>query len=258
MTPEFDPPFTVRSPDGTRLAVYRAGAPDAPVVHAVHGFASSAVLNWQTSGWVRVLVRAGFAVLAHDQRGHGASDAPHDPEAYTMTALSADAAAVQDAVGVRPSLYLGYSLGARVGWRLGLDEPERSEALFLGGMPLGNSMRGFDADAARAVLAGRDVALDRLTRAYLDMAAAVQGNDPAALIALADGLRLADPVEVPPSPPRLRGLAVGEDDGLLADNRTIAEQIGVALTVLPGRGHISAVTSRPFKDAVLAVLGAGA
>ncbi|MGO3885224.1 MAG: alpha/beta fold hydrolase [Mycetocola sp.] len=256
MLPEFLPPQLITAPDGVRIATYSAGDSNAPVIHAVHGFASSAILNWQTAGWVRVLVRAGFRVVAHDQRGHGASDSSTDPAFYSMDALVNDARAVQDSLAIRPHLYLGYSLGARVGWRLGLEDPARSEAIALGGMPLGNSLRGFDATAAREVLAGTREHADRLTDAYLSMARAATGNSPEALVALAEGLRSSAAVTAAPWPDRLHLLAVGDADPLLADNRELAEVTGAELVVLPGRNHINAVTSRPFKDAILALLGA--
>ncbi len=49
------------SPDGLPIATYDFGDPDAPVVVAVHGFASGALLNWHASGWTRDLLRAGTA-----------------------------------------------------------------------------------------------------------------------------------------------------------------------------------------------------
>ncbi len=104
------------SPDGLKLATYDFGDPDAPVVVAVHGFASGAVLNWHASGWTRDLVRAGYRVVALDQRGHGASSKPHDPAAYSMDLLVADVTTVVDTYLLDDVAFLGYSLGARVGW----------------------------------------------------------------------------------------------------------------------------------------------
>ena len=74
----------VYSPDGMQLATYEFGDPAAPTVIVVHGFASSAVANWHLTGWTRDLTRAGSHVIAIDQRGHGASDKPHSPAAYTL------------------------------------------------------------------------------------------------------------------------------------------------------------------------------
>ena len=90
------------SSEGYRIATYdhaaEGGAADAPVVLAVHGFASSAYANWQATGWERELGRAGYRVISFDQRGHGASDKPHDPGAYRQSASEARF----DAPGGRP------------------------------------------------------------------------------------------------------------------------------------------------------------
>ena len=81
-----DPQFVMVG-DGYRIATYEWGPADAPTVLLVHGFASSARDNWVNTGWVRDLLRAGYRVLAVDQRGHGASDKPHVAEAYALGAV---------------------------------------------------------------------------------------------------------------------------------------------------------------------------
>ena len=45
---------------------------------------------------MRDLTRAGFRVLGVDQRGHGASDKPHEPRDYAMDALVGDLVTVLD------------------------------------------------------------------------------------------------------------------------------------------------------------------
>jgi pimeloyl-ACP methyl ester carboxylesterase len=124
LTPEIPPARAVISPDNTKIATYEFGDPDAPTVFAVHGFASSALLNWHSTGWIRDLVRADFHVIAIDQRGHGASDKPHSPDAYTMGALVEDVLAVLDTFMLDEVAYVGYSLGARVGWEAAREQPE--------------------------------------------------------------------------------------------------------------------------------------
>src|SRR5699024_964237 len=123
LIPEIPQPQYVMSQEGFRLATYTWGDEDAPVVIAVHGFASSCRDNWVNTGWVSRLVRSGFRVLGIDQRGHGASEKPHDAEAYTMDALVGDIEAVLDTYMIDPVVYLGYSLGARVGWHVASELP---------------------------------------------------------------------------------------------------------------------------------------
>ncbi|WP_167040569.1 alpha/beta fold hydrolase [Salinibacterium sp. ZJ454] len=78
-----DPRF-VLAKDNIRMATYEFGEPTGQPVVLLHGFASGALLNWHLSGWTRVLGRAGYRVIAIDQRGHGASGKPHTPEGYTI------------------------------------------------------------------------------------------------------------------------------------------------------------------------------
>ncbi|WP_300593969.1 alpha/beta fold hydrolase, partial [Microbacterium sp.] len=75
---EMPDPQYVMVGESYRIATYSWGDPDAQTVLAVHGFSSSCRDNWVNTGWVRDLTRAGFRVLGVDQRGHGASDKPHD------------------------------------------------------------------------------------------------------------------------------------------------------------------------------------
>ena len=71
-------PQLIEVGEGVGLATYTWGDPEAPVVVLVHGFASSTRDNWALTGWTRMLEHAGYRVLAIDQRGHGASEKPHD------------------------------------------------------------------------------------------------------------------------------------------------------------------------------------
>ena len=62
-----------------------------PIV-LVHGFASTARVNWVFPGWVVTLTEAGRRVIALDNRGHGASSKLYDPAAYHTTAMMDDVA----------------------------------------------------------------------------------------------------------------------------------------------------------------------
>ncbi|WP_394770391.1 alpha/beta fold hydrolase [Lacisediminihabitans sp.] len=260
LTPEPPPIRFVASPDGLALASYEFGAAEHPAVIAVHGFASSALLNWFSSGWVRYLLRAGFRVVLLDQRGHGASDKPHDPERYTMQALVADVVAVLDAYEIDRAHYVGYSLGARVGWHAALQLPERIDRAVLGGIPSGDPLTNFRLDEARAFVADRTEIADRLTRTYLTMAESIPGNDLAALIALVEGMRggqQPDPAH-PPAQPIL--FATGVEDRIIDGSRSLAAAAPHgSFFEIPGRHHFNAPTSRAFRDAAVGYLtGQGA
>jgi pimeloyl-ACP methyl ester carboxylesterase len=254
-TPEAPPARAVLTPDGISVATYDFGDPDAPTVVAVHGFASSALLNWQHTGWTRDLVRAGFRVIAIDQRGHGASSKPHDPRAYTMEALVGDVLAVLDTYMLDEVDYVGYSLGGRVGWEVTRELPERIKRSVLGGIPDGTPLTRFRIDQAREFISTGAHVEDRLTGAYLKMASGIRGNDLEALVALVEGMRGAPQPGAVNAPQQPLLLATGSEDGILERSRALAALApDAAFYEIPGRNHFNAPTSRHFRDAALAFL----
>ncbi len=79
----------------------------------LHGFTGSA------AGWgahIEAFVAAGLRVVALDMLGHGASDAPDDPDRYRIEQCRADIGGVLQALGIAAgeSDLLGYSMGARI------------------------------------------------------------------------------------------------------------------------------------------------
>jgi pimeloyl-ACP methyl ester carboxylesterase len=239
----------VIAPDGTAIATYEWGDPDAPTVVAVHGFASSAIANWHATGWTRELTRAGLHVIALDQRGHGASDKPHRPGDYSMELLVADLLDVIDTYLIDDFVLLGYSLGARVGWHAALEVPERLTRAVLGGIPDGDPLTRFEVEEARAFIAGGVRSGDRLTMTYLDMAAGMPGNDLGALVSLVEGMRggaQPDPLN-PPRQPTL--FATGSQDPILeASKRLAAAAPRGSFLEIPDRNHFNAPTSKVFRE----------
>jgi pimeloyl-ACP methyl ester carboxylesterase len=247
----------VYSADGVNLATYEFGDPAHPTVLAVHGFASSAVANWHATGWTRDLLRAGFHVIAIDQRGHGLSDKPHSPSAYSMDTLVADVQQVLDAYLLDEVVYAGYSLGARVGWQAARELEGRVTRAVLGGIPDGDPLTRFQvADARAHIEHGTDVG-DRLTGAYLTMAKALPGNDLGALVALVEGMRGGPQPGADNAPPQPLLFATGSEDRILDASRALAEATPAgSFFEIPGRNHFNAPTSRAFRDAAIAFLGA--
>ena len=245
----------VYSPDGMQLATYEFGDPAAPTVVVVHGFASSAVANWHLTGWTRDLTRAGFHVIAIDQRGHGASDKPHSPAAYTMEILVADIQRVLDAYLLDEVDYVGYSLGARVGWQAARELEGRVRRAVLGGIPDGDPLRRFRiADARAHIEHGTDVD-DRLTGAYLTMARAVPGNDLRALVALVEGMRGGSQPGAENAPAQPLLFATGSEDRILEASRALARAApDAAFVEIPGRNHFNAPTARAFREAAIGFL----
>ncbi|MBX3098736.1 MAG: alpha/beta fold hydrolase [Salinibacterium sp.] len=253
--PEAPDPRAVVAPDGTKIATYEWGDPDASTVILVHGFASSALGNWNLTGWVRDLLRAEFHVIAIDQRGHGASDKPHHPEQYTMQLLSEDVLAVLDTFLLDEVQYVGYSLGARVGWKASRDYPHRITRAVLGGIPDGDPLTRFRIDEARQFIADATVPDDRLTAAYVQMAAGIPGNDLTALISLVEGMRDGEQPTVDNAPSQPLLFATGTDDPIIEKSRALCAAVPDGTFVeIPGRNHFNAPTSRAFRSAAIAFL----
>ena len=114
--------------DGLRIAYDDLGEGE-PIL-LLHGFAADRRLNWRTTGWYDLLVRAGFRVIAADARGHGQSAKPSDPEAYRPEGIAGDTIRLMSHLGLRKANLFGYSMGGRnAGWLL-----QRHPARFLGGI----------------------------------------------------------------------------------------------------------------------------
>jgi pimeloyl-ACP methyl ester carboxylesterase len=255
LTPPVPPARVVISPDNTRIATYEFGDPEAPTAFLVHGFASGALLNWHATGWVRDLTRAGYHVIAIDQRGHGASDKPRHPSAYSMKSLVGDVLSVLDTFMLDEVVYVGYSLGARVGWEASRELPERITRAVLGGIPDGDPLTRFRIDEARAHIEFGHEVTDRLTQAYLQMAGGIEGNDLAALVALVEGMRGGPQPGADNAPSQPILFATGSEDSILPKSRALAEAAHGEFFEIPGRNHFNAPTSRAFRDAALAFIG---
>lgn len=253
---EIPTPQFVMSAEGRRIATYLWGEDDAPTVLFVHGFASSCRDNWVNTGWVRDLTRAGFRVLGVDQRGHGASDKPHEASAYGMDALVDDLVTVLDTYLLDTVHFVGYSLGARVGWQVAVQVPGRIDRAVLGGIPDGRPLARMQIEQARAYAEHGTPVDDPVTRNYVTLAERVAGNDVRALVALAEGMRLGDADPDPSNPPAQPILfATGSDDAILQQSRALADATPHGSFVeLPDRHHFNAPGSRVFRQAAVEFL----
>jgi pimeloyl-ACP methyl ester carboxylesterase len=256
MSPRSAPPHRfVTSTDGVQIATYELGDPNHPTVLLVHGFASSAVANWYGTGWARDLLRAGLHVLAIDQRGHGASDKPHSATAYTMDLLVADLDLVLDAYLIDEAAYVGYSLGARVGWQAARAFGGRISRAVFGGIPDGDPLKRFQIADARAHLEHGAPVTDHLTGVYLKMAKLLPSNDLSALVALVEGMRGGPQPGADNAPSQPLLFATGSEDPILAASRALAAAAPRGeFFEIPARSHFNAPPSRAFRDAGLTFL----
>lgn len=249
-------PQFVMSAEGRRIATYLWGDEDAPTVLCVHGFASSCRDNWVNTGWVRDLTRAGFRVLGVDQLGHGASDKPYEASEYGMDALVGDLCTVLDTYLLDTVHYVGYSLGARVGWQVAVQAADRVDRAVLGGIPDGRPLERLDLTEAKAYAEEGIPVTDPVTRNYITLAERVGSNDARALVALAEGMRDGDADPDPSRPPRHPILfATGSDDAILERSRGLAVATPLGTFVeIPHRHHFNTPGSRAFRAAALEFL----
>lgn len=101
--------FQARSADGTVLMGDVVGDREAPEILFVHGLRQSR-LSWDRQ--ITDPTLAGFRMVRFDLRGHGDSDKPFAPEAYSeVDRWAEDIAAVIAQTGLRRPIIVGWSLG---------------------------------------------------------------------------------------------------------------------------------------------------
>jgi pimeloyl-ACP methyl ester carboxylesterase len=226
---------------------------DGPPVLCIHGFASSGKVNWIDTGWVESLTGGGYSAIVLDNRGHGESDKPHDPDVYTPTVMAGDALALLDHLGIERAAVLGYSMGARIAAFLSFDHPERVACAVFGGMGM-NLINGLSDgnDIIAGLLAPSLSGLTHPTARQFRIFAEHTGSDREALaacmetsrapMARADVRRIGVPVLV----------AVGEDDVMAGSPEPLAALIpGAEAFVIPRRDHMRATGDKAFKAATL-------
>ncbi|HEX5586172.1 MAG TPA: alpha/beta hydrolase [Acidimicrobiia bacterium] len=111
--------------DGVSLAAVVAGDPDSPGLLLVHGFGGA---KEDFADHLDALA-VDHRVATFDHRGHGASDHPDDPAAYSLDRLGADVWSVAQALGLGDVRLLGHSMGGMAVRRAVLHEPTAARAL---------------------------------------------------------------------------------------------------------------------------------
>ena len=234
--------------DGVSIA-FDATQGERPVL-LVHGFASTAAITWDGTGWVRALEEAGRGAITPDLRGHGRSDKPHRAADYTPRQLAADLVAVLDTLELDQVDVIGYSLGSRLVAALARLAPERVRRIVLGGAGPLELFETWNLDAVNRFVINGDVPSDPTIAAVLGPAIAA-GADREALVACVQGVAGCT-LDVPAGIPQL--FVAGGADTIPAGVAALAAERGADYLELPGRTHLNALTAREFKQAALQFL----
>jgi pimeloyl-ACP methyl ester carboxylesterase len=117
----------------------------------------------------RVLAAEGLHVVTLDPLGHGRSDRPADPHAYSVTTFAEHVVALLDDLGAAQAVVGGTSLGANVALETAAIAPERVRGLILEAPVLDNGVEAGILAFGPLLLAARFLplsvsALRRLTR----------------------------------------------------------------------------------------------
>ena len=230
-----------------------------PPLILTHGYSSTSAM-WQ--GQIEALSKRHRLIL-WDMRGHGQSDYPDNPDAYSEAHTVGDIAALLDAAGADKAVVGGLSLGGYMSLAFHRAHPERVRALLII-----DTGPGFKKDEAREVWnkRARDTG-DRFDREGLDMLkslsperASVTHRNARGLALSARGMLAQRDARVIESLPDIKVpslVVVGADDTpFLAASDYMAVKIpGAQKAVIPHAGHaVNIDQPQLFIDAVLPFL----
>jgi pimeloyl-ACP methyl ester carboxylesterase len=245
--------------DRDGVKIYYEVHGDGPPLILTHGYLSTSAM-WR--GQIEALTRR-YKLVLWDMRGHGQSDYPEDPAAYSEALTVGDIAALLDEVGARTAIVGGLSLGGYMSLAFYRAHPERASALLII-----DTGPGFKKDDAREAWNKR--ALDTAERLEREGLAVLQSatreratashRNATGLARAARGMltqRDARVIELLPDIKVPSLIVVGADDTpFLAASDYMATKIpGAKKVVIPSAGHaVNIDQPQAFIDAVLPFL----
>jgi pimeloyl-ACP methyl ester carboxylesterase len=230
-----------------------------PPLILTHGYSSTSAM-WQ--GQIAAL-SGHYKLVLWDMRGHGQSDYPENPAAYSEALTIGDIAALLDTVGADKAVVGGLSLGGYMSLAFYRSHPQRVRALLII-----DTGPGFKKDDARDAWNKRahETAerFDREGLAVLKSMSAERANvshrDAKGLTHAARGMLTQRDASVMETLPAIKVpslVVVGADDTpfLAASDYMAAKIPGAEKVVIPSAGHAANIDQpKAFNDAVLAFL----
>lgn len=212
-----------------------------------HGFGDS-LESWYELGYVDAF-KDDYQLILIDARGHGESDKPHEPEAYSFQNVTADVVAVLDDLAISKAHYFGFSMGGKNGFAVAAYAPERLHSLMVLGTGASAQAHG-PLDLWIASLQQGPEAVPSIWEMDAPISPALRqrllANDPEALIA--QRLQRKDPLGFDDILPTLSIpclLMVGEADAAYGRVKTCSRLIPNATFVsFPNLGHTGSFLNR--------------
>ncbi|WP_370930913.1 alpha/beta fold hydrolase [Bartonella sp. DGB1] len=222
----------------------------------IHGFASTAYVNWVATGWVDFLVDAGYRVILMDNRGHGRSEKLHDPKCYYPKVMAQDAINLLEYLNISQAHIMGYSMGARLSATIAVIKPELVKTLIMGGLGIGITKGTGDWQTVAHALLAESLSQvtdlrGRMFRKFAEhnksdlkaLAACVETSKEELTIAELEKIQAATLI------------VVGEKDEIAGDPFELADIIKNAKAIsIPRRDHMLAVGDKIYKQETLEFL----
>ncbi|MFQ5996583.1 MAG: alpha/beta fold hydrolase [Dehalococcoidales bacterium] len=117
------------------IRIYYEERGASPAMVWAHGLGQT----WHGWDGVMTFFQDRFQVIAYDARGHGCSEIPDRPEAYSQDIMVQDMRGLMDALGITRAIVGGHSMGANVALNFALKYPERCLGLIPVGIGSGSS-----------------------------------------------------------------------------------------------------------------------
>ena len=115
-------PVRAGAPPQSQSAQHTAAGHGRGAVVFCHGF-PMLWFSWHRQ--IAVIANAGYRVIAPSMRGMGQSEAPPEPEAYGVDAITADLVGLLDHCGIDKAIFVGIDFGAFAIQDLALRHPQR-------------------------------------------------------------------------------------------------------------------------------------